>query len=60
MDGGELELNRVFELISEGERLRVSCLEELKVITAIVLCLNALYFVSYYQESSCNLGRVQN
>ncbi|KAL8498431.1 hypothetical protein ACS0TY_021673 [Phlomoides rotata] len=32
MDGGVLELNRVFELISEGECLPVSCLEELQLL----------------------------
>lgn len=31
MDGGALRLDKVFELITEGENLPVNCVKELKV-----------------------------
>ncbi|KAK6130062.1 hypothetical protein DH2020_036189 [Rehmannia glutinosa] len=43
-DGGMLGLDKVFELISEGESLPVYCGKELKVTTTIFSCLMLFYF----------------
>lgn len=47
MDGGVLGLDRVYELISEGETLPVSCAEELKVTPFLLMAYVLLCFWAF-------------